>query len=1729
MVSPRSLTSGSARLAISLALVVLTALFVGSVGGNHTSGHTSFTANCAVAGCHGAGGNDAYYNGADAAAVIDHAISGGMTVTPAGGTGEVATHIGTVLPSPSAQSIPFHEGPGLGPGASFNLQYIFHSVNWAGGATSTAQAQSPSPAKGSVSFGVSGFNYTFTYQPNACATGADSFGYNATGAATTSTRTQGVTISAATSAPTFTTAALPGGETNLPYSQTVNVLCQSLATFSIASGALPLGLTLASNGTISGTPQSGTEGTHNFTVQAVYAGATSNQALSITIALGKPVITSATTAPHGAVNVVYPGYQITATNGPTGYNATGLPPGLTVSAGGLVGGTPTTAAGSPYVASISASNGAGMGNATNVTFNVAPAINSPATANGSTGNAFSYQITGTAGPAFTSYAALDPLPAGLTLNTGTGAITGTPTTVGGPTNVRLTGTTGVGATSGTFTLAITIGLGAPVITSPLTASGGVAVPFNYQITATNPPHTSYGATGLPTGLTVDGTTGAISGTPSVGGTFNVTISATNATGTGSNTLVLSISNNPPVITSAGTASGQTGTAFTYTIVASNNPVSYGTSALPAGLALNTTTGVISGTPTAAGTFNVSMTATNGSGTDTKPLVITITLGPPVITSPLTAGGSEGSPFSYQITATNSPTSFGATGLPPGLAVSATTGLISGTPVGQGTFNVTISATNATSTATATLALTLGVGFPVITSPGNATGATGVNFLYQIVATNNPTSFGATGLPPGLSVNASTGLVSGAPGANGTFTVNLTATNGTGTGSRVLTITIALSAPTVVVGAPLQAVNGVPFSFAIQASNGPTGYSATGLPPGLTLDGQSGVISGTPTTLGTFDVTINVTNPVGTTTFTLRIIVGVAVPTAAPSSVEVPYETATQISLAITGQQYMVNIVRLPEHGLVTVPPGSNIATYTPATGYTGADTFRYTVANAAGTSAETTVTINVFATPPSATTALFTVRLNTRTVLDLAPLVKGAGLTGVSIHTAPGHGTADVNGMKVSYTPRTDYFGPDSFRYIVYGTLGQSTPVVINILVVGRPDPTRDRDVVGLVEAQTQAAKRFSGSQIGNIQRRMESLHRTEPVVPVEPGEAPAATQTGKLAAPAPQAVAAVDPKPEPVRLASASGATGQATVRDVGPLSLATTLAQVVTSGNVASSTTAPGSYGLTLWASGNAWFGRLDGTGERSGSEFNTDGITLGLDRRFGDKLAAGLAAGFARETTDIGKAGTRSKARAGSIAAYGSYQVGPRTYIDMLLGYGTLDFDSRRYVTTLETIATASRKGKQFFGSISGAYEYRYGNLLVSPYGRLDFSADRLDSVSESGVGIHALTFGEQDQKSSQAVLGVRAESRHETDFGFAQPRARVEYRRELGDASSAQLWYSDLPGEVYSIMPTGTSRNALLLGVGADLVFRGGLKVGLDYMAQRTAGASNNQGVRVMVTQELGAGTPPPWRFEPRLFRYSVNTDFSLSYDDNVNRAREAPNRLEDSVFSMSANVSRAWPVASNMRFQATGLVSGEKFRTYNGLGRFSGGAQGELQYRTSGAFDATTFALVGRGLYEQYESHYRTGPRYFVGFNARRALTDRIELFAELGHNWRYGNSEVFNWRDYAAKLNIDYALGRKGILYLSGEYRRGDSVSSGPPSLAVGAADVFVPDDAFEDQGFIAYRIDGTTLLGTIGLNYPLGARDSLDMSWRRVEGKAKKKLTFESGPLKYIDNQYSIMYLMRF
>src|SRR5204863_7535663 len=127
-----------------------------------------------------------------------------------------------------------------------------------------------------------------------------------------------------------------------------------------------------------------------------------------------------------------------------------------------------------------------------------------------------------------------------------------------------------------------------------------------------------------------------------------------------------------------TATGEVELAFSYQINANNNPTSFDATGLPPGLTVDTTTGLISGTPTAAGIYSVTISASNAGGTNTKTLTLTIK---PHITSPLTATATATFPFSYQITAydTDSKSTYSATGRPSGLNVGAKQGQTPATP------------------------------------------------------------------------------------------------------------------------------------------------------------------------------------------------------------------------------------------------------------------------------------------------------------------------------------------------------------------------------------------------------------------------------------------------------------------------------------------------------------------------------------------------------------------------------------------------------------------------------------------------------------------------------------------------------------------------------------------------------------------------------------------------------------------------------------------------------------------------------------------------------------------------------------------------------------------------------------------------------------------------------------------------------------------------------------------
>jgi hypothetical protein len=232
------------------------------------------------------------------------------------------------------------------------------------------------------------------------------------------------------------------------------------------------------------------------------------------------------------------------------------------------------------------------------------------------------------------------------------------------------------------------------------------VPFSQVmiVNGTTPMTFSVASGTLPAGLTLNSTTGGISGTPSAAGTYAFGITAQNAQGSATQTFngTVTAAALAPTITTASINTITQGSAFSQTLNATGTqPISWTVSGglLPAGLTLNSGNGTISGTPTGTGAYSFTITASNTAGTNAKGYTGTIGstgTAPDILTTSLSAM-QAGSSFSQTLTFTGStPITWGiSTGtIPSGLAINSSTGVISGTPSTAGSYSFTVQATNA---------------------------------------------------------------------------------------------------------------------------------------------------------------------------------------------------------------------------------------------------------------------------------------------------------------------------------------------------------------------------------------------------------------------------------------------------------------------------------------------------------------------------------------------------------------------------------------------------------------------------------------------------------------------------------------------------------------------------------------------------------------------------------------------------------------------------------------------------------------------------------------------------------------------------------------------------------------------------------------------------------------------------------------------------------------------------
>ncbi len=655
------------------------------------------------------------------------------------------------------------------------------------------------------------------------------------------------------------------------------------------TGSLPPGISLNSPGTISGTATS--TGTYAFSVKVVDSSDPSNFATytcNIVVRQGLTLTTAACPAPPALIGVPY-SFTVGVAGGQPSYfwelNEGGsLPPGVTLnSSTGVISGTPGGTG--VYTVDVLVFDQLDE----SVEYNCSLTVNTfaitapcPGLA-GVIGVPYSFAISVAGNPSYffgLSWSLGNTiLPPGLTLNTQTGVISGIPSAIGTyPVSITVTNP-GEVAEIHTYNCniviappALNITTACPITSIPatLSASGGLG---SYTFTIIG---------FLPANLTLTGNT--ITGQLTAPqGSYGFTIQVTDGQQTVQK--ACSIVVNPPAlqITSGCPAlpAPQGATfSFTFTAIGGSNDYVWSTKpALPVGLTLNSTTGVVSGTPTGPpGT--VSFTVQVASGTTTTSIPCSITIAPPrlTLTSTCPGNGTIGTPYGpFVLTAAGGlgvgTYTFSVQGnLPPGVSFAVDT--FSGTPTTTGTYVFSFAVVSGQQTATS-------VGCSVVISPpplkitGNCPTANlpvggPVSISFGATGGQLPYSYNFAG-PAWLTVNTSgpAPILSGTPGPNDTGTVDISVivTDGAkSTASLRCTLTI-VSAPLQIVGTcPASVSSGAPISVPVSATGGvaPYGWTLTGN-SGLSLASQQGAtnsVTGTaPTALGAYSFILTLSDSV----------------------------------------------------------------------------------------------------------------------------------------------------------------------------------------------------------------------------------------------------------------------------------------------------------------------------------------------------------------------------------------------------------------------------------------------------------------------------------------------------------------------------------------------------------------------------------------------------------------------------------------------------------------------------------------------------------------------------------------------------------------------------------------------------------------------------------------------------------------------------------------------------
>ena len=601
-------------------------------------------------------------------------------------------------------------------------------------------------------------------------------------------------------------------------------------------------------------------------------------------------------------------------------------------------------------------------------------------------NPIKIEATDNSGQAVTNK--VEGLPAGITFDEATNTISGTPSEVGSYTVTVTTTDENGNATETTFTIDVEDTTKPTVedITDQTQEINTEINPIKIETTDNSGQTVTNKVEGLPDGVTFDEATNTISGTPSEVGSYTVTVTTMDESGNATETtFTIDVEDTTkPTVESVADQTQEVNTEITpITIESEDNSdqaVTNKVDGLPDGVTFDEATNTISGTPSEVGSYTVTVTTTDESGNatettftidvedTTKPTVKSVSDQTQEVNTEITPIKIEATDNSGQ-TVTNK-----VDGLPDGITFDEATNTISGTPSEVGSYDITVTTTDESGNATETT-FTINVEDttkPTVEDIADQTQEVNTEIEpIKIEATDNggqAVTNKVDGLPDGVTFDEATNTISGTPSEVGSYDIIVTTTDENGN-SETTTFTIDVedtTKPTVEdIADQTQEINTEIEPIKIEARDN-SGQAVTnkvdGLPDGVTFDEATNTISGTPSEVGSYDITVTTTDESGNateTTFTIDVE-----DTTKPTVEDITDQTQ-EVNTEITpikieardnsGQTVTNKVDGLPDG--VTFDEATNTISGTPSE--VGSYTVTVTTTDESSNATETTFTIDV--------------------------------------------------------------------------------------------------------------------------------------------------------------------------------------------------------------------------------------------------------------------------------------------------------------------------------------------------------------------------------------------------------------------------------------------------------------------------------------------------------------------------------------------------------------------------------------------------------------------------------------------------------------------------------------------------------------------------------------------------------------------------------------------------